>query len=311
MALFKNTAGLTIGFNVNSPVPMDCRAVLDYRTDLINKSTWSGLGNPLYTGLVSYVKEDQSLYILTSSSPVAGLVNLAEASETEKANAYKMWTKLATSSSLESLSGVFKFKGVAESINEAQTILTLSSATATKGSNTYTVKCQTIGYEYDMDIYYGWGVTSDSILFWTDTPTLTSTSTQYSATLQTTVKKLVLNGEDYYIADRTVPAGDGLSQWENISGKVVYCNETTSKVYSEDQEDPEYELGVAEIVTYEAYDFAPLVASDKYTVSNIASADVATEGTTGHVYQIEENEYASNGTIWVKLGAPTENWIVL
>jgi hypothetical protein len=38
---------------------------------------------------------------------------------------------------------------------------------------------------------------------------------------------------------------------------------------------------------------------------------MAAAGNTGHVYQIIENEYASNGTIWVKLGAPTENWIVL
>jgi hypothetical protein len=38
---------------------------------------------------------------------------------------------------------------------------------------------------------------------------------------------------------------------------------------------------------------------------------MAAAGNTGHVYQIIEDEYASNGTIWVKLGAPTENWIVL
>lgn len=296
MATHKTDLGTKwdVGVSINrtNPIPLDSTQ---------NHSSLTTLQTYAKTGATSYV--GQQVNVVDSNGNLVGAYIIK--------NTKGDLMELANTAILESLSGVFTFKGVAESINEAQTIITLSSATATKGSNTYTVKCQTIGYEYDMDIYYGWGATADSILFWTDTPTLTSTSTQYGVTTPTAVKKLVLNGEDYYIADRTVPAGDGLSQWENISGKVVYCNETTSKVYSEDQEDPEYELGVAEIVTYEAYDFAPLVASDKYTVSNIASADVATEGTTGHVYQIEENEYASNGTIWVKLGAPTENWIVL
>jgi hypothetical protein len=218
--------------------------------------------------------------------------------------------ELANTAILESLSGVFQFKGVAESINEAQTIITLSSATATKGSNTYTVKCQTIGYEYDMDIYYGWGATADSILFWTDSPALTESSVQYAATMQSSVKKLVLNGEDYYPVDGTEPAVDGMARWENVAGKVVYCDDP-SAVYSEDSADADNLLGAAELVTYEAWDFVPLPDADKYIVSKAASATVAAEGTAGHVYQIVENEYASNGTIWVKLGAPTENWIVL
>lgn len=289
---FQHTTEWPSILGVKTNAPLDTRQVVQTVADLTSAFTDTTVYNTMVVG----VEADSSIYVLTNKN------NWKTTSA---------WKKLASSDSVEGLSGVFTFKGVAESINEAQTILTLSSATATKGSNTYTVKCQTIGYEYDMDIYYGWGEAAGSILFWTDTPTLTSTSTQYGATLQTTVKKLILNGEDYYIADSTVPTGDGLSQWENISGKVVYCNETTSKVYSEDQEDADYELGVAEIVTYEAYDFALLSASDKYTVSSVASATVAAEGNAGHVYQIIENEYASNGTIWVKLGAPIEDWIVL
>ena len=290
---YKETAKLGHNFKIDGKGPIDVRFVVANKSSLTDGTfTYENSYNMLMVG----VEADKSIYVLTNASAPT------------QSNS---WQKLASASDLSGLSGVFKFKGVAESINEAQIIITLSSATATKGSDTYTVKCQTIAYEYDMDIYYGWGATADSILFWTDTPTLTSTSIQYGVTAPTSVKKLVLNGEDYYIADRTVPAGDGLSQWENISGKVVYCNETTSKVYSEDQEDPKYELGVAEIVTYNAYDFAPLSASDKYTVSDVASATVAAADNAGHVYQIGENEYASNGIIWVKLGAPTENWIVL
>ena len=221
-----------------------------------------------------------------------------------------MWVKLATSTSVEALSGVFQFKGVAESINQAQTIITLKTATVSKGGKTYTTTCQTTGYEYDMDIYYGWGEDPSSILFWTDTPTLTASSAQYAATTLSSVTKLVLNGEDYYPVDGTVPAASSLTPWENVAGKVVYCNDP-STVYSQDDEDPDYLLGAAELVTYKAYDFVPLADADKYTVATESSATVAAAGNTGHVYQIVENEYASNGNIWVKLGAPTEDWIVL
>ena len=107
MALFKNSALLTVGYNVNTPCPIDGRTVLEYRTDLINSATWSALGNPLYTGLISYVKEDASLYMLTSTNPIPKLVDVTKASEASKEAAYKMWTKLATDTSLSALSGVF------------------------------------------------------------------------------------------------------------------------------------------------------------------------------------------------------------
>jgi hypothetical protein len=222
-----------------------------------------------------------------------------------------MWVKLATSTSVEALSGVFQFKGVAESINQAQTIITLNTATVSKSGKTYTTTCQTTGYEYDMDIYYGWGEDPSSILFWTDTPTLTASSAQYAATMLSSVSKLVLNGEDYYPVDGTVPAAEGMTPWENVAGKVVYCDDP-SAVYSQDTADTDYLLGAAELVTYEAYDFVPLADADKYTVTADSSVAItAAESNTGHVYQIVENEYASNGNIWVKLGAPTEDWIVL
>lgn len=221
----------------------------------------------------------------------------------------KYWKKVS-SSGLENISGVFQFKGVAESINQAQTIITLNTATVSKGDKTYTTACQTTGYEYDMDIYYGWGEDPSSILFWTDTPALTESSVQYTATIQSSVKKLVLNGEDYYPVDGTEPAVDGMARWENVAGKVVYCDDPSS-VYSKDNSDADNLLGAAELVTYAALDFVPLPDADKYTVSKAASATVAAEGTTGHVYQIGENEYASNGTIWVKLGSPVEDWIIL
>lgn len=334
-----NNSKVTLGTNpqqasmiFKTDGPLDDRTALATRASLISKQalgarkagkdteleTDANIKNWVYPAMTCAIQETGEIYVLKDKAALQLYTDTEIAAMTDaqiEAHINKAWTRQALRSDLESLTsavtGVFAFKGVAESINEAQTILTVSSANLTKGSNTYTAKCQTIGYEYDMDIYYGWGVTADSILFWTDSPTLTATSSQYGITMQNTVKKLVLNGDNYYPVDRTVPAGDGLLQWENMSGTVVYCNESGGSVYSQDHEDPDYELGVAEVVTYVAYDFTPLPDSDKYTVSTVASAAVAAAGNTGHVYQIGEDEYASNGQIWVKLGSPVEDWILI
>jgi hypothetical protein len=101
-----------------------------------------------------------------------------------------------------------------------------------------------------------------------------------------------------------------MKQWENVSGKVVYCD-NPSAVYSQDNAVDDYLLGAAELVTYEAYDFVPLPDAEKYTVTTGSNATIAAVGNAGHVYQIGENEYASNGQIWVKLGSPVEDWIII
>ena len=299
--------------------PLDDRFVVRDKAALISESAFTSIGY-LYQGLVCTDRSTGDTYILTDAPSASNNFLKKDAWFQDKTEAAiiseieKHWKKLAfaadVSNSLDKLTGVFQFKGVAESINAAQTILTLSSASVTKGSNTYAATCQITGYEYDMDVYYGWGEDSSSILFWTDAPTLTASSVQYAATMLSSVQKLVLNGEDYYPVDGTVPAAGGLTPWENVAGKVIYCNDP-SAVYSQDDEDSDYLLGEAKLVTYEAYDFVPLSDADKYTVTTDSSATVAAAGNTGHVYQIVENEYASNGNIWVKLGAPTEDWIVL
>lgn len=288
---FQHTTEWPSILGVKTNAPLDTRQVVQTVDDLTSAFTDATVYNTMVVG----VEADSSIYILINKNNWQTI---------------SAWKKLASASDLSGLSGVFTFKGVAESINEAQTILTLSLATATKDSNTYTIKCQTIGYEYDMDIYYGWGVTADSILFWTDTPTLTASSVQYATTIPISVTKLVLNGVDYYPVDGTEPAVDGMKRWESVVGEVVYCDDP-SQVYIKDTADDKNLLGAAERVTYEAYDFVPLPDADKYTVSDVASAIEAATGNSGHVYQIGENEYASNGTIWVKLGSPVEDWIII
>ena len=68
-------------------------------------------------------------------------------------------------------------------------------------------------------------------------------------------------------------------------------------------------LGTAIGHVYNAYTFTESI----YPVSITHSHTVipASSDNSGHVYQIGENEYASNGQIWVKLGSPVEDWIIL
>lgn len=311
--------------------PLDDRTALATRASLISKQALgarkanndteleieANIKNWVYPAMTCAIQETGEIYVLKDKAALQLYTDTEIAAMTDaqiEAHINKAWTRQALKSDLESLTsavtGVFQFKGVAESINQAQTIITLNTATVSKGDKTYTTACQTTGYEYDMDIYYGWGVNPGSILFWTDTPALTESSVQYAATMQSSIKKLVLNGEDYYPVDGTEPDVDGMARWENVAGKVVYCDNPSS-VYSKDDADADNLLGAAELVTYEAWDFVPLPDADKYTVSKAASAIVAAAGNTGHVYQIVENEYASNGQIWVKLGSPVEDWIRL
>lgn len=70
------------------------------------------------------------------------------------------------------------------------------------------------------------------------------------------------------------------------------------------------------ISTYNYYQFTEIADASKYTVKINNSANAVTSVTAspennGHVYQIGEEEYASNGNMWVQLGSPKTDWIVL
>ena len=314
MALFKNSANLTVGYNVNTPCPIDCRTVLEYHTDLINAATWSGLGNSLYTGLVSYVKEDSSLYILISSNPTSGLVNLTTATEAQKEAAYKMWVKLATSSSIDALAGIFAFKGVAEAVSPD-----LSYVVTCQDSEGDTLSPIGTAADFEGDVYYGWQIDDQQI--WTDSLVLNSASTQYTRGEGTVVKCVVYNDVYYFTTEQVT---DDKTILESISGhqiKISTNDLQTTAPGRIDVYDGEI-TGDGYIIEYTAYSFTIIPTNDTVDVHHNHTIIYASDGTklvdgttipdnSGHVYQIGENEYASNGQIWVKLGSPVEDWIII
>lgn len=70
------------------------------------------------------------------------------------------------------------------------------------------------------------------------------------------------------------------------------------------------------VSTYKYYQFTEIADASKYTVKintsvNAVTSVTASSANNGHVYQIGEEEYASNGNMWVQLGSPKTDWIVL
>lgn len=312
MALHFNSVTLPIGYNIISPVPLDGRTVAEYKQDLIDKAVWAKDKAYQYIGMPVYVQEDSSMYVLKEEIDYEDLLDFSNPqslpSEEQKNELYKAWKKLASASDVESLSGVFTFKGVAEAINPDQSIITIKSVSTlpikdrngkiTKPSET--LYCVTTTYEFDMDVYYGWGTSLNDIRFWTDTTTVNSHTSQYDKGKETDIKAYEFNGKLYY------PTGTEY-EYESIDGEVVYIN--ANKVYAA-KDFTKTHIGVATEVAYTGCEFS--IKSSPIALQNTTSETItASPNNSGYVYQIGENEYASNGQIWVKLGSPVEDWIIL
>lgn len=224
--------------------------------------------------------------------------------------------KLASDSDVSSLAGVFTFKGIAEAVSP---------------DLSYIVTCQEyegdalspIGTATDLegDVYYGWQIGSQQI--WTDSLVLNNASTQYTLGEGEVVKCVVYNDIYYFTTEQVT---DGKTILESISGHQIKVYTTTLQTTDPapvriDVYDGEI-VGDGYIIEYTAYPFTPIdnfatvVVSHAHTIIYASDGTKEVDGTTipdnsGHVYQIGENEYASNGQIWVKLGSPVEDWIIL
>jgi hypothetical protein len=97
-------------------------------------------------------------------------------------------------------------------------------------------------------------------------------------------------------------------EYESIDGEVVYIND--NKVY-EANDFSQASLGDTTVVTYTGYTFTTKEQQISLAENTTSESIPASPDNSGHVYQIGENEYASNGQIWVKLGSPVEDWIIL
>lgn len=309
-------------FGFGTAAPLDDRAVVKNLASLIGLDTWITI-KYLYVGLQTIVQSTKEIYICkvdganyTSAQEAAFLpkttktdaITDAVARSTYQDQINLCWEKVPSSSDIKGLSGVFQFKGVAEAISLDQRVIT------TRGVNTQAIKneqqqviknseplyCVTTAYEFDMDVYYGWGTSLNDIRFWTDTTTVNSNTPQYDKGGQTEITAFEFNDKLYY------PTGTK-GKYESIDGEVVYIAD--NKVYETD-DFTKTSIGAATEVSYTGCEFS--VKSSPIALQNTTSETIAaSSANSGHVYQIGENEYASNGQIWVKLGSPVEDWIII
>lgn len=293
MATHKTDLGIKwdVGVSINrlNPQPLDSTQ---------NHSSIDTLRTYAASGVTSYV--GQQVNVVDSNGNLKGAYIIK--------NTKGDLMELANTAILESLSGVFNFQGVAEAISLDQSIITIKSVSTlpVRDRNGEITKpseylyCITTAYEFDMDVYYGWGTSLEDIRFWTDTTTVNSDTPQYDKGDETSITAYEFNGKLYY------PTGTE-QKYESIDEDIVYIKE--QKVYTSN-DFTKTPIGVADEVTYEGCRFS--VKKEKVALENTTSETItASPDNSGHVYQIGENEYASNGQIWVKLGAPTENWIML
>lgn len=301
-----------------------CKAALISQTALGERNKQNEVTNGkgwIFNGLITADCQTGDLYVLNNRDALElltddDIINLSEAEIDEKVA--KAWKKLASASDLSKLSGVFQFKGVAEAISPDQRIITthgVTTATVTDDEgkvtkNSESLYCVTTAYEFDMDVYYGWGTSLNDIRFWTDTPTVNSDTLQYGKGEEISVTAYEFDGELYYPIDSTVAptAGDQVTPYENVNGRIIYISEYDD-VYANANAGGG-SIGEATQITYMGCDFSvrQSIALEENTTSETIPA---TSDNSGHVYQIGENEYASNGTVWVKLGSPVEDWIIL
>lgn len=316
--------------------PLDTRSVVQTIQHLISQSTWYNDGTYVaFNGLQVYVENTNEMYLLTNASGLKaslkpneyfqGELNPATNTRIPPTDAEVQsivdlyWTKLALSSSLSSLSGVFHFKGRAESVSPDLSYIVVCETAASQGGETANHPVP-IGTAKDLeeDLYYGWS--AENTDFWTDSTTLKSTTTIYDRSdSTTTIVGVKWNNSTYYLESEAQGVADAGIILVDINGNKIivddiwsYNNNDSIGVYPYNDEGIYSEddlLGQGKFVKYTAYQFTE--KKNTYSTTHEYTIIPASPDNSGHVYQIEDNEYASNGTIWVNLGSPLEDWIVI
>lgn len=268
-------------FKPNGMQPVDNRTVVGNKNDLNIKTTFK---DKYYLGMQVYVVENKTLYILTGDTDTG------------------VWTKLPSQGDLTKAletnkKELFTFKGVASAIDEDRCTITISGLKI--NNTTLTVDKQ--AYDLGMQTMFHWtsGGATPTYEFWTETSD--GTGTQYTATASTLVDYLIVQGTYYFKTDTT-------DVWESVDGVKIY--EKSGSYYT----DAAYTNSVVGTPgNYTGYQFTQ---KDPQQTVEAAGTTVKAEregknANIGHVYQIGEEEYASNGSIWVQLGSPKEDWIVI
>lgn len=159
------------------------------------------------------------------------------------------------------------------------------------------------------DLYYCWS-SGDTVTYWTRGK-LENGVTTYTLTEKTNVASFVYNNATYYYSQESQTANNTTYyEFLSIDGDA-YWTQTTNNESTSIYAAP----GGINVATVTIQSAAHVYwATESGLVSGITGAsgiETASESNIGWVFQLGENEYASNGKIWVQLGNPREDWIVI
>lgn len=248
------------------------------------------------------------------------------------------------------VSGIFQFKGVATSIDPDHTTLTIGAATVSGSigvapnikqfGNKPLISYGTVLQENLDSVKYAWGTSEYPNLFFTDDLYTTDNigQPQYKKGAEEDLQYINVFDTLYFykreeLVNYTIPSQEAggspttgtreYKVWEALDkGGILYSlQEGEAKPLSIYTVTSTAELPTAlktgvSVSTYKYYQFTEIADASKYTVKINNSANTVTSVTAstennGHVYQLGEEEYASNGNMWVQLGSPKTDWIVL
>lgn len=325
--------------------PLDDRTALATRASLISKQALgarkanndteleidANIKNWVYPAMTCAVQETGEIYVLKDKAALQLYTDAEIAAMTDaqiEAHINKAWTRQALRSDLESITsaitGVFQFKGAAFAISPDNTYILLNG----DGFDVEPIgtACDIVG-----NTYFGWKI--DMQEMWTTGPLWENAVEYTKSDTSTTVYGMTIDGTLYFVSNTQPDTTQG-TLLESLDGRCVWLDSGSGSIEGwytdlnplgvqvcnkEGELTDEFVYGY--VFKYNAYVFTESeekVGCSFYVTPLLASDGTKTDGdgnkipnNSGHVYQIGENEYASNGQIWVKLGAPTENWIIL
>lgn len=310
------------GMQFQAGAPLDDRMVVNNKESLIHQCLADATGGVqwLYNGQITCDKETGDIYVLMDKSKLTlfSTDDLNKLTTTEIDSYIKnAWTKIPSQTDLETnKKDLFSFQGVASAIDADHCTLTIGDAKDID-NNSLSVTEQVADVEGRL--FYHW--VSKNCDYWTLGPIREGVYT-YTLTKQENTKQFTYKGDVYYQASAGQTNNktpymntDGDTFWVDADNKLYLTASSDTSIGSIDStmtaKDVYFATQSESTLTAEEVKgaSAQLQASDGTNVSD--GKDGYKPSNKGHVYQLGEEEYASNGTIWVQLGSPKEDWIVI
>lgn len=320
-----NTQSAAMIFKTDAPLDdrtaVRCKGALISQTAL-GKNNTSDKGW-LFNGLIVCDLETGDLYTLYNKAAITLYSDSAlDAMSEEQIDAAiaRGWRKMATKADIEGLSGLWKFKGVAESISPDKDTIFVRNLHISDGSNV-SYKCA--GFEYDIAFnkYFKWVNDTDSVYSKEEDDEklyrkLEIESDDSSDSSDSDDDYLVLYVQDpdgnlyFKTSDSSGKEWERLSDGQKVYTAIPYTEEATNVSFYLSSTATGTPLLTADIESYVGSIFESIGDTSFY---ELPEAVTASSENNGQVYQIEDKEYASNGLIWVELGSPKEdlNWLVI